>query len=78
MSRAAAPGGWQVLAFAKDRGAFYYLLYLLPLGALAAGLLAWVDRRTAGTLAMLVGGAFLGWGALEVLRVLYATTFAGV
>lgn len=70
--------GWQVIAFAKDRGAAYYLLYLLPLGALSAGLLAWVDRRVAGTLAMLVGAAFLAWGGFEVLRLLYHTTFAGL
>ncbi len=71
--------GWQVLSFAKERGsALYYLLYLLPVGALLAGLVAWVDRRAAGTLAMLVGGAFLLWGGLEVLRVLYHTTFAGL
>ncbi|MCK6533175.1 MAG: hypothetical protein L6Q84_09395 [Polyangiaceae bacterium] len=70
--------GWQVIAFAKDRALAYALLYLLPVGALLAGFVAWVDRRAAGTLAMLVGGAFLGWGAVEVLRLLYHTTFAGL
>jgi hypothetical protein len=70
--------GWQVLSFAKERGALYWLLYLLPLGALGAALLAFVDRRLAGTLAMLVGGGFLCWGGFELLRLLYHTTFAGL
>lgn len=70
--------GWQVLSFAKERGALYYLLYLLPIGALLAGLVAWVDRRAAGTLAMLVGAAFLAWGGFELLCLLYQTTFAGL
>lgn len=71
--------GWQVLSFAKDRGgALYWLLYLLPLGTLGAGVLAFVDRRLAGTLAMLVGGGFLAWGSFELLRLLYHTTFAGL
>jgi hypothetical protein len=70
--------GWQVLSFAKQRGALYWLLYLLPVGALAAALVALIDRRKAGALAMLVGGAFLCWGGFELLRLLYHTTFAGL
>lgn len=70
--------GWQILSFAKERGALYWLLYLLPIGAILAGLVAWVDRRAAGTLAMLVGGAFMAWAGLELLRLLYHTTFAGL
>jgi len=70
--------GWQVVAFAKERGAHYYLLYLLPIGALGAAALACVNRRAAGTLAALVGGGFLLWGGVEIVRVLYHTTFAGL
>lgn len=70
--------GWQVLNLAKQRGALYCLLYLLPLGTLAAALAALVNRRLAGTVAMLVGGGFLCWGALELLRLLFRTTFAGL
>ena len=70
--------GWQVLDFARSRGAVYVLLYLLPLGALGAALLAFVNRRLAGALATVAGGAFIAWGAFEAVRLLWHTTFLGL
>ncbi|MBW2528875.1 MAG: hypothetical protein JRI23_32165 [Deltaproteobacteria bacterium] len=70
--------GWQVLSFAKERGVVGWSLYLLPVGALAAGLAAWIDRRVAATIAMVVGAGLLCWGGFELLRMLYHTTFAGL
>ena len=70
--------GWQVLDFARGRGAIYLLLYLLPIGALAAAVLSFVHRRLAARVAMLVGAAFLAWGAFEAVRLLWHTTFLGL
>jgi hypothetical protein len=70
--------GWQVLELARTRGAPYFLLYLFPIGAAVAAFAALVDRRLAATLGVVVGGAFVAWGAFELLRVLWHTTFLGL
>ncbi len=70
--------GWQLLSFSKQRGAFFYLLYLLPIGAVAALLAAFFARRLAANLALLVGGGLFAWALLEFLHLLWRTTFAGL
>lgn len=70
--------GWSITKLAKDHGLVYYLLYLLPLGAAVAGVLAINNRKRAAQVATAVGATFLLWAAIEVLRVLYATTFLGL
>jgi hypothetical protein len=76
--RAFSISGWEVARIAKERGAVYYLIYLLPVGALLAGLMALSDRAKAGRIATVVGGSFLAWSIFEVARVLYHTTFLGL
>lgn len=70
--------GWEVARAARKHGAIYYLIYLFPLGALAAAYLSFKDRRAAAKLGTLVGGAFLAWAVIEVLRILWHTTFMGL
>lgn len=70
--------GWELTKLAKDHGLLYYLVYLLPVGAAAAGLLAINDRKRAAKVATGVGGVFLLWAFVEVARLLYATTFLGL
>ncbi|MEQ9324517.1 MAG: hypothetical protein RIF41_35460 [Polyangiaceae bacterium] len=70
--------GWELTKLAKDHGVLYYLVYLLPVGAAAAGLFAISDRKRAAKVATGVGGVFLLWAFVEVARVLYATTFLGL
>jgi hypothetical protein len=70
--------GWEVARVAKEHGAIYYLVYLFPIGALAAGFFAFSKPRRAAVLAMLTGGGFLAWGLFEVMRLLWRTTFIGL
>ncbi|MEZ4376496.1 MAG: hypothetical protein AB7K71_01315 [Polyangiaceae bacterium] len=70
--------GWQIAKVASQRGAQYYAIYLLPLGALIAGFLALTNRRGAAKVALLVGGVFLLWSLAEVLLLLWRTTFLGL
>jgi hypothetical protein len=70
--------GWEMFKIAKSNGAIYYLLYLLPLGALVAGIAALAAPAVAARIGIAVGAIFLLWGSFEVLRVLYYTTFGGL
>ena len=70
--------GWQLAKLASERGAHYYLIYLFPLGALFAGLVALVDRRAAAKLGIAVGGFFLAWSSIEIMRLLWRMTFVGL
>jgi hypothetical protein len=70
--------GWQVLELARARSAVYVLVYLLPIGAVAAALLSIVDRRLSAKVGVVVGGTFLAWGGFEVIRMLWHTTFLGL
>src|SRR5688500_5557875 len=70
--------GWRILDACQARGSVYAFLYLLPIGAAIAGALALVHRRLAAAVAMVVGGSLLIWGSVELLRVLWHTTFLGL
>lgn len=70
--------GWQLLSAMKERGAPFYLLYLLPIGAMAALLAALFHRRLAANLAVCVGGGFFVWAVFELVHLLWRTTFAGL
>ena len=70
--------GWQIANLAKRHGLHYLLIYLLPVGAVVSALLAIKDPKKGGNVAMYVGGAFLLWSVVEVIRVLYTTTFFGL
>jgi hypothetical protein len=70
--------GWAFARVARQHGALYYLIYLLPLGALVAAYLSIKNRVAAAKLGVLVGGAFLSWAVIEVLRILWHTTFIGL
>ena len=70
--------GWGVLGFLRERSSAYWLLYALPVGAIAAGVAALFDRRAAATLALVVGLGLLAWSAFEVARIVWNTTFAGL
>jgi hypothetical protein len=70
--------GWEVTKIAKEQGMVYYLVYALPLGAALAAFFALGDRRRAAKIATGVGGAFLLWAFVEVLRLVYHTTFLGL
>ena len=70
--------GWQIAKLARTYGAHYYVIYLLPIGAALAGLVALADKRAAAKLGLVVGGAFLLWSAVEVSRFLWRTTFIGL
>ena len=61
--------GWGVLGFLRERSSAYWLLYALPVGAIAAGVAALFDRRAAATLALVVGLGLLAWSAFEVARI---------
>jgi hypothetical protein len=70
--------GWQVARLASARGAHYYLIYAFPVGAVIAGLVALADRRAAAKLGIAVGGLFVTWASIEILRLLWRTTFLGL
>lgn len=70
--------GWHVLGMIRSRGWPYLAVYVVPLGALGAALAALVDRRLAARLGVLVGGGAIAWGAIELVRLLYRTTFVGL
>jgi hypothetical protein len=70
--------GWEFARVARQYGARYYLIYLLPLGALAAAYLSFKNRRAAAKLGALIGGTFLAWAVVEVVRILWYTTFMGL
>ncbi len=70
--------GWQVLAFGRVRGSLYILAYAFPIGAGLAVLTSFIDRRLSALMGMVVGGAFFFWSSIEVLRLLWRTTFLGL
>ncbi len=70
--------GWEVAKLAHQRGWHYYLLYALPVGSLLAAVAALKDRQAAARLGTWLGGAFVLWGAVELARFLYMTTFLGL
>ncbi|MEZ4221773.1 MAG: hypothetical protein R3B13_12650 [Polyangiaceae bacterium] len=70
--------GWQLIAAMKKRGAPFYALYLLPVGAVAALLASFFNRRLAANLALCVGGGFFTWALFEFVHLLWRTTFAGL
>lgn len=70
--------GWQALSFASRAGATYFLLYLFPIGAALAALFAFVDRRISALMGVVVGGAFFVWTTIEIVTLLWRTTFGGL
>ena len=70
--------GWEIARVASERGLHYYLLYLLPVGALFAGFAALKDRRLAANVGTVVGGAFTLWAGCEIVLMLWRTTFLGL
>lgn len=70
--------GYQIARLAKEHGAVYYAMFLLPVGAVLAGLVALADKQAAAKLGMLVGGAFTSWAAFELFRLLWRTTLLGL
>ena len=70
--------GWEIAKITKEHGLHYYLLYLLPVGAIAAAFASLRDRQLAATIGVVVGGGFLAWSAIEVMMLLWRTTFVGL
>jgi hypothetical protein len=70
--------GWQLLELARKAGSVYLLLYLFPVGAGLAALVAFVDRRASALIGILVGGSFFVWTAIEIVILLWRTTFGGL
>jgi hypothetical protein len=70
--------GWQALSLAGRTGTTYLLLYLFPIGAALAALFAFVDRRISALMGIVVGGSFFVWTAIEIVTLLWRTTFGGL
>jgi hypothetical protein len=70
--------GWQAIALAQKASATYLLLYLFPIGAALAALFAFVDRRISALMGIMVGGAFFVWTTIEIVSLLWRTTFGGL
>ncbi len=70
--------GWELGGHAAELGPAYYAVFLLPVLAVANVMLAVKKPRVASVVSVVVGATVLGWAVLEVARVLYARTFAGL
>jgi len=73
-----AATGWDVAGVVKRAGGVYYLIYLLPVGALLAAVVSLVNRKAGATMGIIVGGGFTGWAAFEMVRFLYTVTCGGL
>jgi hypothetical protein len=70
--------GWEIAKVVREYGLWYLLLYLLPVGALAAAVVAVYNRPRGAMIAAGTGGAFLLWAVIEVAKLLWRTTFIGL
>lgn len=70
--------GWEIHELAKEIGGRAYLFYLLPLGAVLAGLASLTGVKTAGQIAFWIGAITLAWFGFEALRLMFNHTFMGL
>ncbi len=71
-------GGWELGLHVAKFGEAYYAAYAVPVLAVLLGVLAVKKPRWSTFLGLLMGFTALGWGMFEVVRLLYARTFAGL